>query len=452
MATRSPIRFPLMAAGMIALLMGLWAGLLRLGWALPAPRPPFAAVHGPLMVCGFLGTLIGVERAVALGRPWAYAAPLLSGLGALAFVVGLPAVVAPALMAGGSLGLVVIFAVLIRAQPELFTVTMGLGAVTWLIGNILWLGGFPVFRVVSCWLGFPVLTIAGERVELSRLLQPSRASRWIFLAVITVFAAGLTLGGVSSDRGARVTGVALMALTAWLLRHDVARRTVRQTGLPRFTAVCLLSGYVWLGVGGLLAFIVGGQIAGLEYDAVLHAVFLGFVFAMIFGHAPIIFPAVLGLPVPFRSIFYAHLAMLHLSVLLRLCGDLMHDLPARQWGGLLNAVAVLFFLANTDRARQLDFTATFHVAGKTPWRWDPETGAFPEVDMEADDPEAKISRKHALIRIENGKITVEDIGSLNGTYVNRQPRLAPGNPVELKSGDEIIIGKTFLKLTVEPLS
>jgi len=85
-------------------------------------------------------------------------------------------------------------------------------------------------------------------------------------------------------------------------------------------------------------------------------------------------------------------------------------------------------------------------------RWDPETGAFPEVDMEADDPEAKISRKHALVRIEDGKITVEDIGSLNGTYVNRQPRLQPGNPVELKSGDEIIIGKTFLKLTIEPLS
>lgn len=85
-------------------------------------------------------------------------------------------------------------------------------------------------------------------------------------------------------------------------------------------------------------------------------------------------------------------------------------------------------------------------------RWDPETGAFPEVDMEADDPEAKISRKHALIRIEGVKITVEDIGSLNGTYVNRQPRLAPGNPIELKSGDEVIIGKTFLKLSVDPVS
>jgi FHA domain len=85
-------------------------------------------------------------------------------------------------------------------------------------------------------------------------------------------------------------------------------------------------------------------------------------------------------------------------------------------------------------------------------RWDPETGAFPEVDLDADDPEAKISRKHALIRIEGGKLTIEDIGSLNGTYVNRQPRLQPGNPVELKTGDEIIIGKTFLKLVVEPVS
>ena len=85
-------------------------------------------------------------------------------------------------------------------------------------------------------------------------------------------------------------------------------------------------------------------------------------------------------------------------------------------------------------------------------RWDPETGSFPEVDLEQDDPEAKISRKHALVRIENGKITVEDIGSLNGTYVNRQPRLQPGTPVEIKSGDEIIIGKTFLKLVVEPIS
>lgn len=80
-------------------------------------------------------------------------------------------------------------------------------------------------------------------------------------------------------------------------------------------------------------------------------------------------------------------------------------------------------------------------------RWDPDSGSFPEVDMEHDDPEARISRKHALIRMSN-TITVEDIGSLNGTFVNRGKRLEPGSPAEVKDGDEIIVGKTFFKVSV----
>lgn len=80
-------------------------------------------------------------------------------------------------------------------------------------------------------------------------------------------------------------------------------------------------------------------------------------------------------------------------------------------------------------------------------RWDPDSGAFPEVDLETDDTEARISRKHALIRVSD-KITIEDIGSLNGTFVNRGTRLEPGSPVALKDGDEIIIGKTFFKVSL----
>jgi pSer/pThr/pTyr-binding forkhead associated (FHA) protein len=80
-------------------------------------------------------------------------------------------------------------------------------------------------------------------------------------------------------------------------------------------------------------------------------------------------------------------------------------------------------------------------------RWDPDSGSFPEVDMEHDDPEARISRKHALIRVSD-KITIEDIGSLNGTFVNRGRRLEPGSPAEVKNGDEIIVGKTFFKVSV----
>lgn len=50
------------------------------------------------------------------------------------------------------------------------------------------------------------------------------------------------------------------------------------------------------------------------------------------------------------QIFYSHLVLLHLSLLLRVGGDLAIWLPARQWGGLLNVIALLLFLANTGRA------------------------------------------------------------------------------------------------------
>lgn len=80
-------------------------------------------------------------------------------------------------------------------------------------------------------------------------------------------------------------------------------------------------------------------------------------------------------------------------------------------------------------------------------RWDPDGGAFPEVDLTADDPEAKISRKHARIFVQDGEYYIEDLGSLNGTYVNRGPRLLPGSPQIIKHDDEVVMGKTFFKFT-----
>lgn len=78
-------------------------------------------------------------------------------------------------------------------------------------------------------------------------------------------------------------------------------------------------------------------------------------------------------------------------------------------------------------------------------RWDPDTGAFPEVDLEEVDTEAKISRKHALVVCREGKVSIEDLDSLNGTFLNRGERLEPGATMPLKSGDEVIVGKTFLR-------
>ena len=85
----------------------------------------------------------------------------------------------------------------------------------------------------------------------------------------------------------------------------------------------------------------GGVPAGPQYDAMLHAFFLGFVFAMIFAHAPIIFPAVLGARMTYRPLFYAHVLLLQATLLVRLVGDVVGWGVGRQVGGLLNAVMLV---------------------------------------------------------------------------------------------------------------
>jgi hypothetical protein len=81
-------------------------------------------------------------------------------------------------------------------------------------------------------------------------------------------------------------------------------------------------------------------------------------------------------------------------------------------------------------------------------RWDADGGIFPDVDLDQDDPEAKISRRHARILLQNNQYLIEDLGSTNGTFINRGQRLLPGNKHPLNNGDEIIVGKTFLKFVL----
>ena len=81
-------------------------------------------------------------------------------------------------------------------------------------------------------------------------------------------------------------------------------------------------------------------------------------------------------------------------------------------------------------------------------RWDADGGVFPDVDLDSDDPEAKVSRRHARISLRDGTYLIEDLGSTNGTFINRGRRLAPGDRQPLKDGDEIIVGKTFLRFRV----
>jgi hypothetical protein len=336
-----------MVAAMIALLTGLWAGLLRMGWGWPTLNPTMPMSHGPLMVCGFLGVLIGLERAVGLGRRWVFAAPALTALG----TVGVLTQVAPwggalAITLGSAL-LFIALTELVRIQPALFTSVIVLGAALWLAGNVVWLVGQPIPVATLWWIGFLVCTIAGERLELSRLLRLSTASQAIFVLCIILLLIGMTVGLVNFGAGVRILGVGLIGLAAWLLVYDIARRRVKAGGQTRFMALSLVSGYVWLAIAGLLMLWRGGFMAGPYYDAMLHALFLGFVFSMIFAHALIIFPAVLRVEMVYSPRLYSHLILLHVTLALRVASDLLLWQPGRLWNGLLNALALLIFLGNT---------------------------------------------------------------------------------------------------------
>jgi hypothetical protein len=337
-----PGRVVLLALGGVALVVGVLAGLARLGVPVPDAAAARSAVHGPLMIGGFFGVVIALERAVALGRLWAYAAPLLAGLGTLAMLAGVP--LAPWLLVAGSAVLLAATLDVFRRQRAPFTLALVVAVVAWLAGNALWASGWPTYEVAWWWLAFLVLTIAAERLELARFLPPSPAAQRVFVLILVgVVAALAAISALPS--AVRALGLAWLALAAWLARQDVARRTVRGKALTRYVAVCLLSGYAWLAAAGLAMLAGDAQPGGATRDVALHALGLGFVFAMVFGHGPIIVPAVLRVAVPYHPAFYAPLVLLHATLLARVAGDLA-DAPAWSHAGALgNACALLLFVA-----------------------------------------------------------------------------------------------------------
>lgn len=317
------------------MLAGVAGGLGRLGLPLPSLVVGTVAWHGPLLASVFFGTVIALERAVAYKARWAYVAPLLSALAGPLLVHGFVMPAAWCLVVASAL-LTAVSAQVARQHPAAFTSVIMLGAFSWLAGSLAWVVSGTVTASVPLWMNFLVLTIAGERLELSRLRPPTRWGVWVIAGII--FAAML---GAAVDT--RLLGAAYVALTAWLLRFDIARFTIRMPGLPRYIASCLLPGFAWLAVGGALL-AAGPLLPGSPtYDAALHAVLVGFVLSMVFGHAPIILPAVTGWAVPFSRALYAPLVVLHASVVLRVVGDLVGNAPVRVAGSAGHAVALVVF-------------------------------------------------------------------------------------------------------------
>ncbi|CCI53893.1 hypothetical protein [Nostocoides jenkinsii] len=281
--TTAGARLPFFLPAALSLLAGLYAAT-RLVLD-EATTDRVAGVHGILMVLGFLGTLISLERSVALRAAWAYAAPALLGAGGLALVAPVPRLVAQVLLvAGCALATAVLVALWRRAHDDT-TITQVLAASLALGAAVLWLR-LDVADLLPWLVGFVVLTVCAERVELARLTLPPTAGLWL-LAFAT-------------------------------------------------------AGYAWLGVAGLGWLIGGPPVSPERYDLLVHSCFLGFGMSMVMAHAPVILPAVLRVALPYRPVLWIPLVLLHIGLLVRLVAGLAdgHTTPWRV-GAFVTIAALL---------------------------------------------------------------------------------------------------------------
>lgn len=338
-------RLALLLPAGLCLLAGLDAALLLLGVPAPVSADRLPDLHGILLVLGFVGTVIALERAVALRHPAGFAAPALLGLGGVLLVSPAPSTVGQVCLVLGAAALTTVYVPLWRRQRDDSVLVQLLGAVLATGGALLWLGGVPVSRLIPWLAGFVILTIAGERLELARVVVVGPAATARLLAASGGYVAAAVAALLWPRVGFPLGGLACLALVAWLLVHDVATRTIRATGLTRFMAGCLLAGYAWLVVGSGIWVVAGPVADGPAYDAAVHAFFLGFTLSMIMAHAPVILPAVLHIQLPYHPVMVAAPVLLHVSLLLRLLvGDAWGVPVARQVGGTLNVLALLAFV------------------------------------------------------------------------------------------------------------
>lgn len=346
--SRTSIRLLFLIPGAIALLSGLDAALLLLGLWSPVTTERLPLVHGPLLVFGFVGTVITLERAVAVRRLWGFGSPVFYGVGGILLLTPLPIQVGQVFFALGGVVLLFIYLAIWRRQRMLSSAIQSLGAFLAVASALLWIGGYEADALVPGMAGFMVLTIAGERVELARLVTLSKTTERAAFAVCAGQAVGVLMAMLWPRVGYPIFGLSLIGVVAWLAVFDAAPRLAKLPGLPRYIALCLLAGYGWLVVAGLIWTVAGPVTNGPWYDGAVHSVFLGFTIAMIMAHAPVILPAVLRRPLPYHPLFAIPVILLNASLVLRiLIGDL-YSIPSMvKLGGVINVIALLLFVIFT---------------------------------------------------------------------------------------------------------
>lgn len=334
------VMVPLAFAVLIAAIVG---GLARMG-VLPVSASTHRLViaHGPLLVSGFFGTVIAVER-VAERSGIAWAAPPLLLASALLQVTGTPGAAGVALA-----GSVIVHASDVSAaarRPTAATAVAALASLAWCGGNLLWLRDQPLSDASPWWIVFLVLVIASERVE-----EALPAGPFVLEAAAVAVVVLAASRAVGNEPTLRVLGIAFASIGTSLIVADREVRKAQRAGVEGRLGRAIACALGWLIVAGGLLAVRGWVGGGLDYDAVLHAVFVGFVLSMLFGHGPAVLPRLLGRTLVLDRASELPLVLLQIGLAVRVAGDLGADLAMRRLGGGLNALAVLLFFLWMARA------------------------------------------------------------------------------------------------------
>jgi hypothetical protein len=323
-----------------SLISGILTGWFRLGMDMPVSQ--IYLHHGALMTGSFLGTVILLERIVTLKKNCLFIFPLVNGSSLFFYYLDMNTIAFSCLILG-SVGLFYVFYLIIQQHEDLPFQVMWVGAGAWFIGNVHLLIFQSYAHSILWWMGFLLLTIVGERLELSKFLPISRLKGSVLLALLALFLLSCV---IPFHLGGQVlTGFALVGIAIWLLLYDMVRKSIRKAGIHHFTALSLMFGYIWLAISGILYMANGG--GSIAYDALIHSFFLGFVFSMIFAHGPIILPCVLGLNFkPYHKLLYLWLVLFEFSLAARLTGSFWDFAELKTMAGFANGVFILLYFAS----------------------------------------------------------------------------------------------------------
>lgn len=326
---------------LLSLMVGILAGLIRINWDIPVNN--LAGDHGALMTGSFIGTLICLERSIVHPNKWWKLLPIVNSASIVFFLSGQPRLAYVFLIAG-SFGLMALMCSLLRYKVSLSHLLLIMGAFAWLTGNLVLFKQYSYPAAVKWWMVFLLWTIFGERLELSRMLPISRFKKVTLYIIVGCSMLGAVLP--FHLYGNTVFAISLICLSVWLFLFDMSRYAIQRAGQFRYIGLVLLAGYFWLGVTG--AWLLWWPDAPYAYDATLHSFFLGFVFSMIFGHVPIIFPGIFRVNISlYHPVLYTVVGLFQLSLLSRISGDALQIEQFRTWGALFNGIGLVLFFATT---------------------------------------------------------------------------------------------------------